>query len=161
MKKSILLIALIIYCVSSCAQNFQWAKTSGGPLMPYTTTTTDIYSNVYTSGTFQGTVDFDPGPGTYNLSSSSKKMYLLKLNSSGNFVWVKEYGGGGTFSTQTIVIDTFGNIILIGDMSGTFDFDPDTGTTTITSNGNQDICIAKFNASGKFKWARSFGRVMP
>src|SRR4051812_10516863 len=54
----------------------------------------DILSNVYTTGSFEGTTDFDPGVGVYNLTSiSSRDIFISKLDSTGNFIWAKNIGG--------------------------------------------------------------------
>jgi hypothetical protein len=57
-------------------------------------TTVDIHGNVYTTGYFIGTVDFDPGAGTANLSSSgsSYDIFISKIDANGNYVWAKKYG---------------------------------------------------------------------
>ena len=49
--------------------NFLWVKQLGGANHEYGySIAVDVNGNVYTVGSFQGTVDFDPGPGTYNLT---------------------------------------------------------------------------------------------
>jgi hypothetical protein len=54
----------------------------------------DSAGNVYTTGYFQGTVDFDPGAGTVNLSSAgSDDIFVQKLDASGNLVWARGMGG--------------------------------------------------------------------
>ena len=54
----------------------------------------DSSGNVYTTGYFAGTGDFDPGAGTTNLTSNgSTDVYVSKLDSSGDLVWAKNFGG--------------------------------------------------------------------
>ena len=50
----------------------------------------DAAGNVYTTGMFSGTSDFDPGAGTFNLTAGGSDAYVSKLNSSGSFVWAAD-----------------------------------------------------------------------
>ena len=88
--------------------------------------TTDNFGNVYVTGYFQDTVDFDPGPGVFNLKSNgSYDIFIQKLDADGNFIWAKQMRGDGAFGTS-IEIDTNGYMYCLGNFSGTVDFDPDT-----------------------------------
>ena len=65
-----------------------WAKGVGGTSADSGfSIQVDSSGNVYVTGQFEGTVDFDPGTGTKNLTSiGSYDAFLLKLDSDGNFV---------------------------------------------------------------------------
>ncbi len=71
-----------------------WAKAIGGTLNDYgNSVAVDASGNVYTTGTFQGTVDFDPGAGVFNLTSVGLfDIFISKVDNSGNFVWTKAMG---------------------------------------------------------------------
>ena len=71
--------------------NFVWAKSIGGSNEDRGySIATDASGNVYISGQFSGTVDFDPGAGIFELTSElSSDTFILKLDASGNFVWAK------------------------------------------------------------------------
>jgi hypothetical protein len=60
----------------------------------YYTSATDASGNIYKAGGFFGTVDFNPGSGTANLTSYSpgSDIYLAKYTSSGNYVWAFRVG---------------------------------------------------------------------
>jgi PKD repeat protein len=55
--------------------------------------TKDEQGNIYLSGVFEGTVDFDPGPGIFNLSTDSITSYILKLDKYRNFQWAARNSG--------------------------------------------------------------------
>src|SRR4051812_35865774 len=86
--------------------NFLWAKKWGGSgLETCTSICVDPSGNVYTTGYFNGTVDFDPGAGTYTLSSAGQSdAFVLKLDVAGNFVWAKQIGGTGAENGASIGI---------------------------------------------------------
>ena len=92
--------------------------------------TVDSSGNIYTTGLFQGTVDFDPGAGTANLTSNGNKdAAVLKLDSSGNYVWAKSFGGTRMDFAWSVAVDSSGNVYTTGYFNGTVDFDPGAGTT--------------------------------
>jgi len=94
MKKKLAILPLVLFGLNTFAQNFNWAKNFGGKLKEISYgITTDASGNVYTTGNFEGTSDFDPGPGTFNLTSKGDfDIYISKLDSKGNFVWAKSMG---------------------------------------------------------------------
>ena len=139
--------------------NFIYAKNMGGALESFgTSIAVDASGNVYTTGYFEGTVDFDPGAGTVNLVSAGSDIFVCKLDALGNFVWAKNMGGGGFFDEGNgIAVDASGNVYTTGDFEGTADFDPGPGTFSLTSNGVADIFVSKLDASGNFVWAKNMG----
>ena len=139
--------------------NLVWAKSFGGSSYDQVASiSVDASGNVYTTGNFTGTVDFDPGSGTVNLTSNgSFDVFIQKLNSSGNFVWAKSFGGTSGDVASSLALDASGNIYTTGSFGGTSDFDPGAGTVNLTSNGSSDVFIQKLNSSGNFVWAKSYG----
>ena len=123
----------------------------------------DAAGNVYTTGYFRGTVDFDPGPGTVELTSagtSSRDIFISKLDSGGNLVWAKAIGGVSNDFGWGIVADSSGNVYTTGDFVGTVDFDPGTGPSEIfelASVGSSDIFISKLDSNGNFVGAWAMG----
>jgi hypothetical protein len=118
----------------------------------------DGNGNIYSSGYFRGTVDFDPGEGVVSLTSPLASIFLLKLDSSGNFLWVKSFGGSiGGNSGNTIAFDGAGHLYLGGNFAGRTDFDPGDGTAFITPATGEDAFIVKLDLNGNYIWARSFG----
>jgi hypothetical protein len=112
----------------------------------------DSAGNVYTTGFFLGTVDFDPGAGTFNLTSAgSGDLFVSKLDASGNLVWARSMGGAASSDEgYGIVVDGAGNVYTTGSFSGTGDFDPGAGTANLTSAGSFDVFVQKLDASGNF-----------
>lgn len=141
--------------------NFVWAKSFGGTDIDWShEIATDASGNIYTTGSFKETVDFDPGPGVYNLISSGEDDgFILKLNSSGNFIWAISFGSVEWDASNSITIDSTGNIYTIGSFYQTVDFDPGPGVFNLTSLGDGDMYICKLDSSGDFIWARTQGGI--
>jgi hypothetical protein len=119
----------------------------------------DAAGNVFTTGYFRGTVDFDPGPGTLALTSAanSRDIFISKLDSGGNLVWAKAIGGVSNDMGWGIFADASGNVYTTGDFVGTVDFDPGAATAPLTSLGSSDIFISKLDSNGNFAGAWSMG----
>ncbi|MGI8893094.1 MAG: SBBP repeat-containing protein, partial [Bacteroidia bacterium] len=120
--------------------------------------TTDASGNVYATGVFSGTLDFDPGAGIYNLTSAGNfDIYIVKMKTNGDFIWARNMGGTSFDFGYDITTDQFGNIYTTGYFQGTAGFDPGAGSFNLTSQGNYDIFIHKMDTAGNFIWARSMG----
>jgi predicted transcriptional regulator len=126
----------------------------------------DSSGNVYAKGLFRSTVDFDNGPGVAELpgTGNGTNTFILKLDSSGNFVWVKGFTGSGSTLERftegpTIALDASNNIYIGGSYYGTIDFDPGPGTETlgIPASGTQTRAVlVKLDSSGDLVWAKTF-----
>jgi hypothetical protein len=141
--------------------NFLWAKSMGGANYDSgSRIVVDSSGNVYTTGAFSGTADFDPGVGTFNLTSAGDfDVFISKLDSSGNFVWVKSMGGSRSDQGNGIAIGSSGDIYMTGIFEGTSDFDPSTSVSNLTSAGNSDIFVSKLDSNGNLVWAKRMGGV--
>jgi hypothetical protein len=138
---------------------FAWAKSMGGNIGGSgQAIAADNLGNVYSVGNFQGTGDFDPGSGTFNLTDTGHgDVFVSKLDTNGNFVWAKRLGGSGVDSGNSIFVDDSGNVYITGSFQETADFDPGSGTFNLTSSGVQDIFVAKLDTNGNFVWAKRLG----
>lgn len=141
--------------------NLVWVKTFGGTGDDIVNGfSIDVNDNVYLTGYFMDTVDFDPGPGIDDhISNGNHDMFVLKLGSNGNFIWAKTFGGMSEDYANGIVIDSLsGEVIVTGEFSYTVDFDPNNGLDEHTSvNGSFDVFVQKLDANGNFIWAKTFG----
>jgi len=121
--------------------NFLWAKSFGGISRDIARCIiVDKTGNVYTTGYYSGTVDFNPSEEFGLLTSEGENdIFIQKLDSSGNFIWVKSIGGPTSDEGSSIALDASGNIYSTGYFTGTVDFDIGTGTNSLTSAGFADI----------------------
>jgi hypothetical protein len=115
---------------------------------------------LYVSGTLMGGVIFSP---TDTVTDPNGANFILKLDTAGNFVWVKTFaqltlGGHTIFS---MVADKDGNLYVAGDFTGTVDFDPDPlhaeTLTSLGTGGNSDLFVCKLDSTGAYVWAKSMG----
>jgi hypothetical protein len=138
---------------------FLWARRMGGANQDTgQSIALDASGSVYTTGSFEGTVDFDPGPDTFNLTSAGDwDIFLSKLDNNGNFLWAKRMGGTNTDSGHDIAIDSSGNLYITGEFRDTADFDPGPDTYNLTSAGLSNIFVSKLDSHGTFLWAKRMG----
>ncbi len=143
--------------------NLVWVKQFGNAALAFTdkaySIAVDANGNVYTTGLFYLTVDFDPGPGVYNLTATGGfNSFISKLDAAGNFVMAKQIGAGSTETrARSITVDAAGNIYTTGNFFATGDFDPGTGTYNLTALGDEDIFVSKLDPTGNFLWVKQMG----
>jgi hypothetical protein len=141
------------------AGDFVWVKGVGGSSGEGAYgLTVDPSGNLYLTGIYAGTVDFDPGVGVSSLTSAGfADVFVLKLDGDGDFVWAKSMGGAAGENSFDIAVDASGNVFTTGFFNDTADFDPGAGTSSLTNNGQADIFISKLDNSGNFLWAKQVG----
>lgn len=128
--------------------NFMWAVSLGdlewdrGDAIK-----TDAAGNIYVAGRFKGTVDFDPGAGTYNLTSQTYQctdVFMLKLDASGNFGWAVQRQALSNFETDAsnvaLDIDNSNNLYLAYSFKG-------------FSGGYRYMFIEKASGTGAKLWS--------
>lgn len=137
--------------------NLIWVKQIGGGLLDVgQTIELDSNGNVYTSGFFNGTVDFDPEAGVANLSASPLgTAFIQKLDTDGNFVWAKAYQDSGKSEIKGIAVDNNLQVYVTGCFSNSVDFDPGLGSFVLTTSGSTAIFCQKLDQNGDFVWAYS------
>lgn len=110
----------------------------------------DASGNMYVAGGYSGTASFEA---TTKTSLGLDDIFVAKYNKNGVLQWVQSAGGAGKDSVHAIAVDGGGNIYITGFYNGSATFN----TTTITSLGDTDIFLAKYDASGALQWAKSAG----
>ncbi len=158
------LLAILIASAAICrlnAQEFEWAKGFGSSVQDEGyAVATDAYGNVYTTGNFRNTADFDPDIGTYELSTPAgdADIFVQKLDVDGKFVWALQMGGTGWEGARSIAVDNATGIYVVGNFNSTADFNPDIAATyPLTANGGDDIFIVKLSLDGNLIWAKNIG----
>jgi len=107
-------------------------------------------------GTFSGTVDFDPGPGTIEYTpDNAPDVYLVRYDQFGELSWVDIWDEGGQIA---VAVDGHNQIYTGGSFNGlNVDLDPGPGTEIFTADGSSDACLIKLNPDGEYVWAGTWG----
>jgi hypothetical protein len=132
--------------------NIIWAKRDGGVGLeiPYTILV-DGNNNIIVSGRFSSnSITFGT---TTLLQAGSMDVFLVKYDASGNVLWAKGAGGGSNDEGYSLGTDVSGNIYL----SGYFTQPANFGTIKLTSAGQADMFLAKYDPSGNVLWAKRAG----
>lgn len=138
-----------------------WVKTFGGT--GFDDARVKKYANfIYNVGYFENTMDFDPGPGIYNLTSlntatNGRNIYIQKLDENGDFIWGRAFSNSNYEYFNSFDFDTDGNVYIMGHFMGTADFDPGPGISNLSSAGNFDLFIVKLSPQGNLIWAKNIG----
>ncbi len=84
------------------------------------------------------------------INSGGSGSFVDKYDSAGNLIWYKTNPGGAAYGVGS---DNKGNTYESGYFDGSITFGP----TTLTSKGDDDIFLVKYNGSGNVVWAVSAG----
>lgn len=147
--------------------NFLWVKTFGAINNDYISSSClDRMGNIYLTGNFDKTIDFDFGINSYQANADSGNVFLLKLNNNGDFQWLNTVGGislnGGSMANAgDIKINSLNEIVFSGIFRDTIDFDPSNiNSYNLISSGGSfpfDQFIVKYDLQGNFLNAAKYG----
>jgi hypothetical protein len=143
--------------------------------------TTDSSGNVYVTGNSTSSWDgpsslgscstpgVSPCPLNAFSSSGHGNIFVLKLDSSGNYQWHTFYGSNDTDSIYSgIAADSSGNVYVTGYSVNSWDGPSSLGACSTPGvspcplnaySGSGDIFVLKLNSSGAYQWHTFYGSV--
>ncbi|MFH1677130.1 MAG: PKD domain-containing protein, partial [bacterium] len=137
-----------------------WTHTTGATGSDFATgvSVSEPWDELFIIGVFEQTVNFDDPSSDPHTSNGNSDVFLTRRSTNGVYWWTQTWGGTDTDNCNGLTIDEYGNNVLVtGSFRDTVDFDPGTGITEITSNGESDIYLTKFIVNGSLLWARAWG----
>lgn len=153
MNRKNLILLLMTFTFSLFAQSYEWQWANQAGATGYDEghgIVLDREGNSYVTGCFNGTAIFDSisilGNGDYDI-------FVAKMDTQGNWLWVTSAGSSGYDNSRGITIDDAGNLYIVGSFQNTALFGP----YSITSSGGTDIFVAKMDANGNWLWATQAG----
>ena len=136
------------------------SQTANDFVRPFGLTVSDS-GYIYIGGYYQNNVDFDPGPGTNFLNAWTPELFVLKLDTSGQFHWVyttRAVGFNPAFSGWSVDTDPQGNVLVAGLINDSVDVDPGPGTQVLeVLGGGYNTVVIKLDPTGGLIWGRSYG----
>ena len=135
---------------------YLWVQNFGDRGMGPVEIAVDKDDNLYLTGSFSDSTDFDPGPGITKLYSYPAGVFISCLNKNGQFLWAKNFDTGWLGSASSIAIDQNKNITVAGFFGETTDFDPGISVSSVTSITTSDRFISSYDSIGNFRWVKTF-----
>ncbi len=135
-----------------------WVKQAGGDFFDYGYDV-DVCSDdsVIVTGKFEYTATFGHGePNATDLTSSGgHDIYVARYDIAGSLVWAKRAGGSsGQDMGLGVAALSDDAVVVTGSFQGTATFGSgESNETSLTSAGNYDIYIARYNVNGSLLWA--------
>lgn len=152
----------ILISLKVCCQNFEVAQqiSSTDNVIPEDVNI-DTDGNVYVYGSFGGVADFDFSTDSTNSTSNGRSdIFLAKYDNLNKLLWVRTLGGTLNDKGIAFTFDHTGDLIITGEFFGTVDFDPNPTTSdSITSVGESDLFISKFDPAGNYVFTKTIGGI--
>jgi len=129
-----------------------WVRRAGGPGFDTANgIAVDTLGNCYVTGAFEAVAGFGTNSLVNTDAASFTDIFVTKLDTNGNFVWVRGTGVKGVSDAgQAVALDSSGNVLVAG-RSGQITF----GGSPVAGAGR--IFLAKYGSAGNALWARAVG----
>lgn len=140
--------------------NFVWANSYGstGSIVWAYGLVVDSAGSVYTYGYYEGNLFYNP-PSSMTVSPFwwYSDAYVHKLDSDGNFEWIKSWGANAADGIMSMQIDEDQNFYVLGFYSDSTDVDPGPGTYIVDeSNSASGRYLAKYDPDFNLLWASQY-----
>jgi len=131
---------------------FIWAYHWGGISSEYPLRVTcDLDDNIYVTGYFNATADFDPGPGTdIHPCYGDDDVFIVKYHPVTGYIWARTFGGREADSPNSVVTDSLGNSYTVGKFMDDVDFNPGPGYSIHCASGADDSFMVKLPPDGNW-----------
>jgi hypothetical protein len=165
--RTLFLLAVLTFCGKNplIAQN-NLAILYGSVGMEYgKASAVDADTNYINGSLFQNTINVNPY-GTTNLTApgATTEIALTKYDRHGQLIWAKSFGGNTTSEApHGIDCDAAKNIYVTGYFGSTTASGPlnaafnPSGGGTVSTQGNEDCFVAKYDQNGIYQWAFGLG----
>lgn len=158
-------IGTLVYDIDSNILRYfnsnRWVATNESNFYQYVTSNSNDYGknisfdylgNLYILGNFSGTINLG---GVNLISNGASDIFIAKYDTHGQLLWATSGGGNNEDYAESMVVDNTGKIIITGFFYNGTQF----GSDIISSYGNFDVFVTKFNTDGNLLWAKGFGGV--
>jgi len=165
--RKLLAIVAVVVCAAvgaaeaACGPGYQWTCAVGatGDDAAHAMAT-DGAGNVYLTGQFAGTVNFDPGGSDIHISNGGTDAFVTKLAADGTHLWTRSFGGSDDDLAEGLAVDGSGNVYVIGIFrAADVDFDPTEGVDLRSSNGSADVFLLRLDTDGSYAWCATIGGI--
>ena len=136
-----------------------WAKSAEGAHVGFGITTLVDNSTVVT-GYFNVSAIFGKGEinETIITSAGEEDIFIARYNPNGILVWAKRAGGSSYDVGYAITVFSDDSIVVTGDFWDLATFgEGEISETILTSSGEEDIFVARYNLDGTLVWAKRAG----
>ncbi|MEO8902902.1 MAG: hypothetical protein ABI488_12750 [Polyangiaceae bacterium] len=116
----------------------------------------DSHEDMLLAGWFENSIRFDDivvsthtktDPSTFD-----SDVYVAKVDRCGRVLWAIGAGDTATQYAVSLAVDTTDDVVITGSFAGTLDFG-----IPLSSSGDDDAFVAKFDSSGHLRWVSGFG----
>jgi hypothetical protein len=138
---------------------FVWVSSFGGSGTDRCfQTRLDAFGHTYITGEFYDSFTLEVGDTEESYTSNGNAdIFLAKLDSEGDFSWMKTFGGPSVDGGRAVYLCADGNLAITGRYQFMADFDPNDGVFTLESISSTDGYVGKISPTGTLLWVESFG----
>lgn len=140
--------------------NLLWAKSTYGTNQNETSTRMVVhpFGKVTAVGYFDGETDFDPGPGTYNVTPHGAiSAFVWKLDGNGDVMWAHGFGSATNTFAYDVAEAANGDLLIVGSYEGVGDMDPSAAISNLPMASGKDGFVNRLTSTGTYVSSYHFG----